>query len=449
MTTIMEKFWEHYENLDEYVYVSDMDSYELVYMNRKAREAFHVPSIETVMGKKCYEVLQQCATPCTVCTNVELTPGGFKRWRYYNAVLDKHLILFDTMIAEDGRRYRIEVAVNVNDEEEREKALDRYQNLEMLVNNALGIALQKPTPDETIQTLLEHLGHILRGERAYIFEKNDDGSDDNTYEWVAAGITPQKQNLQHVPPEVCASWYRQFEKQSHVIIRNLEAIREQEPSLYQVLKPQGIRSLVVVPLEIDGAVRAFYGVDNPPADTLEDTIGILHIMGHFITASLKRRGLMRKLQDLSYRDQQTRLGNRYALQRFVEEYHAEESLGVMFCDITGLKRVNDEQGHKAGDEMIAKAAESLREVCGRYQCFRFGGDELLALCMGISEDTAREKERLLKAAAREKGTVLSVGTAWAAAGEVDIDGLMTEAEGRMYQDKSNYYRTMGIDRRKN
>ncbi len=323
-----------------------------------------------------------------------------------------------------------------------------------------------------------------------------DGSDDNTYEWVAAGITPQKQNLQHVPPEVCASWYRQFEKQSHVIIRNLEAIREQEPSLYQVLKPQGIRSLVVVPLEIDGAVRAFYGVDNPPADTLEDTIGILHIMGHFITASLKRRGLMRKLQDLSYRDQQTRLGNRYALQRFVEEYHAEESLGVMFCDITrrglmrklqdlsyrdqqtrlgnryalqrfveeyhaeeslgvmfcditGLKRVNDEQGHKAGDEMIAKAAESLREVCGRYQCFRFGGDELLALCMGISEDTAREKERLLKAAAREKGTVLSVGTAWAAAGEVDIDGLMTEAEGRMYQDKSNYYRTMGIDRRKN
>ena len=215
-----------------------------------------------------------------------------------------------------------------------------------------------------------------------------------------------------------------------------------------MLKPQGIRSLVVVPLEMDGAVTAFYGVDNPPADTLEDTIGILHIMGHFITASLKRRGLMRKLQDLSYRDQQTRLGNRYALQRFVEEYHAEESLGVMFCDITGLKRVNDGQGHKAGDEMIAKAAESLREVCGRYQCFRFGGDELLALCMGISEEAAQEKEKLLKAAAREKGSVLSVGTAWAAAGEVDIDGLITEAEGRMYQDKSNYYRTMGIDRRK-
>ena len=276
----MEKIWEFYENLDEYVYVADIDSYELVYMNRKAREAFNVQSAKCFMGKKCYEVLQQCSTPCTFCTNVELKPGCFKRWRYYNSVLDKHLILFDSMVIADGRRYRIEVAVNVNNEEEREKALDRYQNLEMLVNNALGVALQKPTPDETIQTLLEHIGHILRGERAYIFEKNEHGNDDNTYEWVAAGITPQKQNLQNVPPWICEPWYLQFQKHSHVLIRDLEDIQEQEPMMYQVLKPQGIHSLVVVPLEFDGEITAFYGVDNPPAGTLEDAIGILCIMGH-------------------------------------------------------------------------------------------------------------------------------------------------------------------------
>lgn len=445
----MEKIWEFYENLDEYVYVADIDSYELVYMNRKAREAFNVQSAKCFMGKKCYEVLQQCSTPCTFCTNVELKPGCFKRWRYYNSVLDKHLILFDSMVIADGRRYRIEVAVNVNNEEEREKALGRYQNLEMLVNNALGVALQKPTPDETIQTLLEHIGHILRGERAYIFEKNEHGNDDNTYEWVAAGITPQKQNLQNVPPWICEPWYLQFQKHSHVLIRDLEDIQEQEPMMYQVLKPQGIHSLVVVPLEFDGEITAFYGVDNPPAGTLEDAIGILRIMGHFITASLKRRDLMRKLLDLSFRDQQTRLGNRYALQRFVdEEYCVEMSLGVMFCDVTGLKRVNDEQGHKAGDVMIARAAESLREIYDGYQCFRFGGDELLALCPGISEKETGDKGELLKLAAKEKGIVLSVGTAWAAAGAANIDSLLSEAETRMYQDKSRYYQTMGIDRRK-
>ena len=444
----MGEIWEFYENLDEYVYVADMDSYELVYMNRKAREAFKVHSIRSYMGKKCYEVLQQCSTPCTFCTNAELVSGYFKRWRYYNSVLNKQLILFDTMVVTDGRRYRMEVAINVNDEEEREKTFGRCQNLEMLVNNALGIALQKPTPDETIQTLLEHLGQILHGERSYIVEKNEQGCDDNTYEWVAAGITAEKQNLQNVPPQICEPWYLQFQKKSHVIIRDLDEIREQEPMLYQVLKPQGIHSLVVVPLEIDGEVAAFYGVDNPPAGTLENAIGILHIMGHFITASLKRRDLMRKLQDLSFRDQQTRLGNRYALQRFIEEHPIEESMGVMFCDITGLKKVNDELGHKAGDGMIARAAEILWEVYGEYHCFRFGGDELLALCVGISEEATREKGELLKAAAKDNGIVLSVGTAWAASGMVNIDRLMSDAEIRMYQDKSNYYQTMGIDRRK-
>ena len=59
-----------------------------------------------------------------------------------------------------------------------------------------------------------------------------------------------------------------------------------------------------------------------------------------------------------------------------------------------------------------------------------------------------DKGELLKLAAKEKGIVLSVGTAWAAAGAANIDSLLSEAETRMYQDKSRYYQTMGIDRRK-
>ena len=109
--------------------------------------------------------------PCTFCTNVELKPGCFKRWRYYNSVLDKHLILFDSMVIADGRRYRIEVAVNVNNEEEREKHWAGIKIWKCWSIMLLALLLQKPTPDETIQTLLEHIGHILRGERAYIFEK--------------------------------------------------------------------------------------------------------------------------------------------------------------------------------------------------------------------------------------------------------------------------------------
>ena len=56
----MEKIWEFYENLDEYVYVADIDSYELVYMNRKAREAFNVQSAKCsgYICPECHEVFR-------------------------------------------------------------------------------------------------------------------------------------------------------------------------------------------------------------------------------------------------------------------------------------------------------------------------------------------------------------------------------------------------------
>ena len=51
----MEKIWEFYENLNEIVYTADMDSYELIYMNSKAREVYGYSSDSEFKGKKCYE----------------------------------------------------------------------------------------------------------------------------------------------------------------------------------------------------------------------------------------------------------------------------------------------------------------------------------------------------------------------------------------------------------
>ena len=135
----------------------------------------------------------------------------------------------------------------------------------MLINEGLRVALQQPTPDATLNFLLEYLGKLLKGDRAYIFEKNETGGDNNTYEWVAAGVTPEKEDLQDLPPEVCASWYQKFSENKHIMIEDLEKIREDDPALYHVLHKQNISSLVVVPLYDNGKAFAFYGIDNPPA----------------------------------------------------------------------------------------------------------------------------------------------------------------------------------------
>lgn len=183
---------------------------------------------------------------------------------------------------------------------EQHSGMRSVQNLETIINEGLRVALQEETPDQSLEVLLEHLGKALSGERTYIFEQNESGGDDNTYEWVADGVEPEKDNLQNVPPEVCASWYRNFSVGRHIVIECLEDIRETEPLQYENLKRQGIHSLVVVPLYDGEKIIGFYGVDNPPVKSLEYASNMLQTAAYFIVSCLKRRNLVRQLQKQSY-----------------------------------------------------------------------------------------------------------------------------------------------------
>ena len=183
---------------------------------------------------------------------------------------------------------------------EQHGSVQSVQNLEAVINEGLRVALLEETPDQSLEVLLEHLGKALNGERTYIFERNGAGCDDNTYEWTAGGVAPEKENLQNVPPEVCASWYENFSVGKHIVIENLEDIREADPLQYANLKRQSIHSLVVVPLYDGKNIIGFYGVDNPPVKSLEYASNILQTAAYFIVSSLKRRNLFRQLRKRSY-----------------------------------------------------------------------------------------------------------------------------------------------------
>ena len=184
--------------------------------------------------------------------------------------------------------------------QERHGNIQSVQNLEAVINEGLRAALLEETPDQSLAVLLKYLGNALNGERTYIFEQNESGCDDNTYEWAADGVEPEKESLQNVPPEVCASWYRKFGVGKHIVIGSLEDIRETDPLQYENLKRQGVHSLVVVPLYDGKKIIGFYGVDNPPVKSLEYASNMLQTAAYFIVSSLKRRNLVRELQKRSY-----------------------------------------------------------------------------------------------------------------------------------------------------
>ncbi len=444
----MEPIWEFFENMNELVYVADVDTYEFIYMNKKALSICGLTSLEQTRGKKCYEVLQNASAPCEFCNNRELVPGQFKEWRYYNPVFNRHILVKDTVIERDGRKLRIEIAVDISADTKQKEIIRDYQNREALINEALRTAMLAPDPDTSLKIAIEYLGKALGGERVYIFEKNEQGGDDNTYEWVANGVSPQKDNLQNVPPEVCDGWYRLFAEDKCVVIADIEDVRTKNRLQYEILKQQDISSITVVPLYEDGRVIGFYGVDNPPSESLHYISNMLQIMGHFMESLLKMRNLVRNLERMSYLDQLTQIGNRHAMVKYTENMR-RENVGIVYGDITGLKRVNDAEGHEAGDRLILAATACMKEAFGdAYELFRIGGDELLAICAGIGETEFRERVARLRKIMAETSVNMAVGADWANKSEAGVSAVLAAAEALMYKDKADYYRRTGIDRRR-
>ena len=110
-------------NGEEIIYVSDIDNYELVFVNDKFKQFWGTD----VIGKKCYKVLQGLDNPCPFCTNHLITDEKFGEtyiWEFKNQTTGKWFKCFDKAIEwEKNRICRIEYAYEISREKELEFSL--------------------------------------------------------------------------------------------------------------------------------------------------------------------------------------------------------------------------------------------------------------------------------------------------------------------------------------
>ncbi len=98
--------------LDAYggnIYVSDMENYELLYLNQSSCDTLGMPA-KKLLGKKCYEVIQGRTSPCPFCTNNQLREDAFYDWEFYNPILKRTFMIKNRIINWQGRKARIELS---------------------------------------------------------------------------------------------------------------------------------------------------------------------------------------------------------------------------------------------------------------------------------------------------------------------------------------------------
>jgi diguanylate cyclase (GGDEF)-like protein len=121
-----------------------------------------------------------------------------------------------------------------------------------------------------------------------------------------------------------------------------------------------------------------------------------------------------------------------------------DQVGVILLDVDRFKNVNDSLGHDAGDELIKRGADRLRDVLrGSDTVARLGGDEFAILLPGLkSDETVRVARKLLEAmrqpflvAGRELRVSASLGLAIGPQDGDDVQTLLKSADTAMYRAK--------------
>lgn len=313
------------------------------------------------------------------------------------------------------------------------------QRLEIatMLNSCVGKLNSDTDIDVGINNLLATVNGYFQADRTYVFEIDPDRDVlINTFEYICGQeVSAQMDNLQEVPVSVIKVWMQNFRQGRSYYMSDLEQERGQ-PS-YEMLKAQQVWRLLAVPLMKGGAMVGFLGVDNPRAHY--DDATLLASIQFFVTNSLDRKKQQAYLEKLSYRDMLTGLYNR---NRYIERLEAykqvqDQQIGAIYIDLNGLKKVNDEQGHRAGDELIVRAAGTIAGIFAE-DAYWVGGDEFVVILLDVSrEDFARKTEQLRRQM-QENSVDASIGGVWQASTE-NLENLLRRADENMYREKKRYY----------
>ena len=145
----------------------------------------------------------------------------------------------------------------------------------------------------------------------------------------------------------------------------------------------------------------------------------------------------KELEEISYIDKLTSIGNRRALDKFSES--SKNNIGVLYLDLNGLKEVNDTLGHEFGDHFLKSCANLLTSHFRKSECYRIGGDEFVATIENIKYDIFMNKINFLTEDAKLHNINISIGYEWSNNG--NITDIINKAEKKMRQSKNKYYET--------
>ena len=339
------------------VYISDMDTYELLYLNKHSCNTLQASANELI-GRKCYEVIQGRTSPCPFCTNSYLKKDDIYEWEFYNKKLKRTFIIKDRMLNWQGRRVRIELSYDMYSAEYKLAKKDQERE-----------SILKTIPAGMVRLDARDYLTILWCNDIFL----------NMIEYTKDQFAEELNNQ-------CGYLFSEDYKRSKKLAQDLKESGDNvvfEAKIYTRSREERIWTVTLCYIS---------GEDS------WDGIPSFYSIGIDIT---KERKQIEKLQHISEKDALTGIYNRAETERQIKKYF-EKNLNVMgalfMIDTDNFKQINDTEGHMIGDIVLTEMASGMKKIMRDSDVVgRIGGDEFTIFMKNISsvKDAEKKAEELL------------------------------------------------------
>jgi diguanylate cyclase (GGDEF)-like protein len=256
------------------------------------------------------------------------------------------------------------------------------------------------------------------------------------------------------PMEACISGWSMLHREP-VVIGDVY-VDDRIP--HDAYRPTFVQSLVMVPIRRRDPIGALGNYWATSHTATPDEVAVLQALADSTSVALERIAALQDLQQAreeislarqdAGRDELTGLANRRGFLLLAEQAletvrRTGQHAALLFVDLDGLKHVNDQHGHAAGDALLLRMADVLRATFrGADVLGRLGGDEFVALCTLRS---ASEEPAARLSAAMSGATIVglpelvgSIGVAEYEPGD-SIEDLLAAADAAMYLEKNQHH----------
>ena len=298
---------------------------------------------------------------------------------------------------------------------------------------------------QAFQEVVEDIGAICGSDHCCVLLTDDEKHECTTFaEFLreGSGLYPMSRYIQGFY-EIAQTWPDTLAGSTCIIIKDehdMEKLQEQNPVWKASLDQAGVETVVLYPRRHGGELLGYMWALNFNVENVLKIKETLELTTFFLASEISNYLLLDKLKVLSTIDTLTSVRNRNEMNNRVDRIVAGNEpvpQGVLFADLNGLKRVNDEQGHAAGDKMLCAAASILQSVFQDGVVYRAGGDEFMILVNEISEDEVQDRvARVHFLSGKTENVRFSIGVCY---GKKDIRKAMRLADERMYAFKNGYY----------